>query len=389
MFYIREQQNIIEMLFSEAEKYHTTLGSLGTFFEKEILPTAKKTDQDEAFPRTNLEKLAGNGIMALPFPAKYNGSGLPFPVYIAALEMLAKACANTALQVSIQGMVCGGLLLFGNDRQKETFLKERGLIQGKGLIAFALTEPCCGSDAKSIQTRAGSSGDMYILNGNKMLITNAAEADVILVFARTDKGISSFLVPRETPGCTITKSIAKLGFRGNILSAINFNNCAVSKENILGEEGEGLEHAKHMLNSGRLTIAAIGLGIAQAAYEKSLLYAKNRKAFGESLAGFQLVQEKISNMITGINAARLLTYHAAYLKHKGRDIASEAAQAKLFSSETALSVCDAAIQIHGGYGYINAFDVHRHWRDARMLTIGEGTSDMLRLLIAHQELKDR
>ena len=387
MLYIKEQKKILTMILPGADEYHSLLESLGDFFEQEILPTAKKVDQEGIFPRQNLEQLQKKRIMALPFPEEYNGSGLPFPVYIAAVEMLARACANTALQVSVQGMVCEGIRLFGDDRQKREYLREKGLVEGKRLIAFALTEPCCGSDAKSIQTEAVLSGDAYILNGSKILITNAGEADFTLVFAKTGNGISSFVVPKETPGFTVMRVIPKLGFRGNSLSAIHLKDCRVSRKNLLGKEGEGLEQAKQLLNSGRLTIAAMAVGIAQAAYERALSYSKQRKAFGESISHFQLVQEKLADMVTGIHASRLLVYYAAGLKDKGEDIASEAAQAKLFASETSVRVCDEAIQIHGGYGYIDEYDVHRYWRDARMLTIGEGTSDMLRLLIAHLAIK--
>jgi alkylation response protein AidB-like acyl-CoA dehydrogenase len=388
MLYIKEQKKILTMILPGADEYHSLLGTIGDFFEQEILPSAKKVDQEGIFPRQNLEQLQKKRIMALPFPEEYNGSGLPFPVYIAAMEMLARACANTALQVSVQGMVCEGIRLFGDDRQKKEYLREKGLVEGKRLIAFALTEPCCGSDAKSIQTKAVLSGDSYVLNGSKILITNAGEADFTLVFAKTGNGISSFVVPGETPGFTVMRVIPKLGFRGNSLSAIHLKDCRVSRENLLGKEGQGLDQAKHLLNSGRLTIAAIAVGIAQAAYERALSYSKQRKAFGESISHFQLVQEKLADMVTGIHASRLLVYHAAELKDKGEDIASEAAQAKLFASETSVRICDEAIQIHGGYGYIDEYDVHRYWRDARMLTIGEGTSDMLRLLIAHLAIKE-
>ena len=387
MYYTKAQKDIIEMLFPDPGEYNIIIESIGKFVEKEILPTAKRIDQEEIFPRQNLEKLVNQGIMAIPFPEEYNGLGLPFPVYIAALEMLAKACANTALQVSIQGMICEGIRLFGDDRQKNTFLKEKGLVAGRSLTAFALTEPCCGSDAKAIQTKAILSGDVYVLNGTKTLITSPDEADFILVFARTDKGISLFLVPRETPGFHVSRVIPKLGFRGHRLSEIHLENCEVARGNLLGEEGKGLDYAKHMLNVGRTTIAAIAVGIAQAAYEKSLSYSTERKAFGEHISNFQLIQEKLANMVTEINAARLLTYHAAHLKDKGKDFTSEVSQAKLFASEMALRVCDDAIQIHGGYGYTDEYDIHRHWRDARLITIGEGTSDMMRLLIAHFALK--
>ncbi len=387
MFYINEQKNIIEMLFPDAVEYNLILESIGNFVEKEILPTAKKVDQEEIFPRQNLEKVARQGIFAMPFPKDYNGLGLPFPVYIAALEMLAQACANTALHVSIQGMVCEGIRQFGNEAQRNEYLKEKGLVEGKSLAAFALTEPCCGSDAKSIQTKAELSGNNYVLNGTKTLITSPGEADFVLVFAQTSKGISSFLAPGRTPGFNVAKVIPKLGFRGHRLSEVHLENCEVAREALIGEEGKGFEYAKQILNSGRLTIAAIAIGIAQEAYEKSLLYSKERKAFGESISNFQLVQEKLADMVTGINAARLLTYYAAHLKDKGKNIVSEASQAKLFATEMALGVCDDAIQIHGGYGYTDEYDIHRHWRDARLLTIGEGTSDILRLLIAHLSLK--
>lgn len=387
MFYKIEQKNVIEMLFPDPGEYNLILESIGNFAEKEILPTAKKVDQEGIFPGDNLEKVAKQGIFAIPFPKDYNGLGLPSPVYAAALEMLARACANTALQVSIQGMVCEGIRLFGNERQKNEFLKEKGLVEGKSLAAFALTEPCCGSDARSIRTKAELSGNNYILNGTKTLITSPQEADVVLLFAQTDKGISSFIVPGKTSGFGVMKVIPKLGFRGHRLSEIQLENCEVARENLLGEEGKGLDHAKQILNSSRLTIAAIAVGIAQAAYEKSVLYSKDRAAFGKSISEFQLIQEKLADMMTGISAARLLTYYAAFLKDKRINIASEASQAKLFSSEMALGVCDNAIQIHGGYGYTDEYDVHRHWRDARLLTIAEGTSEILRTLIAHLSLR--
>jgi butyryl-CoA dehydrogenase len=388
MFYLEEQRNIIGMLFSDSAHYDVLLESIGSFLEKEILPDAKKVDQETMFPRRNLEKVAVKGIMAMPFPKAYNGLGLPLPVFVAALEMLARACANTALQVDVQNMACEGIRLFGNERQKNLYLLQSGLAEGKKLIAFALTEPCCGSDANALQTTAVIKGDRYLLNGSKTLITNPGEADFVLVFARADKGISAFLVPRGTPGFEVKGEMQKLGFRGNRLSAIQIKDCAVPRENLLGEEGRGIECAKQMLNAGRLSIAAMGVGIAQAAYEKALAYSKRRNASGGPIADLQMIRHKLADMITGINAARLLTYFAAMLKEKGGDAVSMISQAKLFASEMALKVCDDAIQIHGGYGYTDGYDVHRHWRDARLLTIGEGTSEVLRLLIARLELKE-
>jgi alkylation response protein AidB-like acyl-CoA dehydrogenase len=389
MFYLQEQRNIIGMLFPGSREYHSLLESIGDFFEKEILPDAKKIDQEAMFPRRSLEKIAEKGIMAIPFPKQYGGLGLPYPLFAAALEMLAKACANTALHVDVQNMACEGIRLFGSERLKKEYLLKNGLTQGKKLIAFALTEPCCGSDAKSLRTTATLSGNSYLLNGSKTLITNPGEADYVLVFARADKGISSFIVPAGAPGFDVRGEMQKLGFRGNKLSAIQIKDCAVPRENLLGEEGKGIECAKQILNVGRLSIAAMGVGIAQAAYDKALAYSKKRKISDGTVSDFQMTRKKLADMATGISAARLLTYYAAMLIETGAERVSQISQAKLFSSEMALRVCDEAIQLHGGYGYTDGFDVHRHWRDARLLTIGEGTSEVLRLLIARLELKER
>jgi alkylation response protein AidB-like acyl-CoA dehydrogenase len=388
MFYLQEQRNIISMLFPEAKEYHTLLETIGAFLEKEVLPGARKIDQEQLFPRQNLEKVAQQGIMAIPFPRELGGLGLPYPVYIAALEMLSRACANTALQVDVQNMACEGIRLFGNERQKKEYLLTNGLAQGKKLIAFALTEPCCGSDAGALQTKAESSGGAYILNGSKTLITNPGEADFIMVFARTGKGVSAFLVPKGTPGFNVVADMTKLGFRGNRLSAIKLVNCTVPQENLLGEEGRGMECAKQVLNAGRLSIAAMAVGIAEAAYEKALAYSKKRKVSDGTISDFQMIRQKLADMETGIHAARFMTCYAAMLREKGEDAVSQISQAKLFASEMALKVCDDAIQIHGGYGYTDGFDVHRHWRDARLLTIGEGTSEILRGLIARLALKE-
>lgn len=388
MFYLQEQRNIIGMLFPGSLEYHAMLESIGDFFEKEILPDARKIDQEAMFPRRSLEKVAEKGVMAIPFPKEYGGLGLPYPLFAAALEMLAKACANTALHVDVQNMACEGLRLFGSERQKKEYLLENSLAPGKKLIAFALTEPCCGSDAKSLRTTATRSGDSYVLNGSKTLITNPGEADYVLVFARAEKGISAFIVPKGTPGFDVRGEMQKLGFRGNKLSAIQIKDCAVPRGNLLGEEGKGIECAKQILNFGRLSIAAMGVGIAQAAYDKALAYSRKRKIAGGTVSDFQMTRKKLADMATAISAARLLTYYAAMLIETGAERVSQISQAKLFSSEMALRVCDEAIQLHGGYGYTDGFDVHRHWRDARLLTIGEGTSEVLRLLIARLELKE-
>jgi alkylation response protein AidB-like acyl-CoA dehydrogenase len=385
--YHGELKHCMAMLYPGAEEYDAVLESIAAFIAREIRPGAARIDREEIFPRENLRRLADLGVPALPFPQRMGGRGLPYPVYVAALEMLAAGCANTALQLSIQGMVCEGILLYGSEAQQELFLRKNGLLEGKSLAAFALTEPCCGSDAKAIRSEARLSGDNYILNGTKTLITSPGEADFILLFAVAEQGISAFIVSTASPGFQVIKVLPKLGCKGHKLSTIRLENCRVPAANLLGAPGKGLDYGKHFLNCGRITIAALGVGIAQAALEKALAYSTRRKAFGSSISEFQLVQEKLADMVTEIQATRLMTFHAARLKERGTEYTSAAAQAKLFSSEMSQRVCDKAIQIHGGYGYTDGCDVHRHWRDARMLSIGEGTSDMLRLLIAHRALK--
>jgi butyryl-CoA dehydrogenase len=387
MMYQGALKDIRTMLYPAQVEYDAILTSLANFIEREIRPGAARIDREEIYPRENLRRLAELGVPAFPFPAGLGGGGLPYPVYVAAMEMLAAGCANTALQLSIQGMVCEGILLYGSEIQKELFLLNNGLLTGKSLAAFALTEPCCGSDAKAIRTEARLTMGNYLLNGVKTLITSPGEADLVVLFAVAEEGISAFLIPGDAPGFRVSRVIPKLGCKGHRLSEIHLENCTVSAVNLLGVPGEGLTYGKHFLNSGRITIAAMGVGIARAAYEKALAYSRHRRAFGSGISEFQLVQAKLADMETEIQAARLLVFHAAMLKENGKDYTSAAAQAKLFASEMALRVCDHAIQIHGGYGYTDEFDVHRHWRDARMLSIGEGTSDILRLLIAHLALK--
>lgn len=387
MIYGQQQRKMLDSFLLAPGEYDRMLEKLGEFFTKEFEPAAREMDEMGISPRPNFEKLSKEGIPAISPPPEYNGLGLPFVLYMAIVEMLAKACANTALCLSVHSMVCEGINLFGTEAQKEEFLKNKGLAKGKALAAFALTEPCCGSDAAAIRSTATRSGGKYILNGTKNLVTNAPEADFIMVLANTAKGPSIFLSPRQAAGLKVLKDIAKMGFRGNRLAPVRLENCKIPEANLIGEEGKGLDYAKQILNCGRMTVAAIAVGIARGAYEKSLSYALKRKAFGKNISEFQLIQQKLADMETEINAARLLLYYSAHLRDKGLDYAAEVTQAKLFASEMALRVCDNAVQIHGGYGYLDACDVHRHWRDARLLTIAEGTSEILRLLLAHLVIK--
>ncbi len=304
-------------------------------------------------------------------------------MYIMAIELAGAADASIAMSVAIHNTVADGLLNFGSEEQKQRYLPD--LISGRKLGAFSLTEPGSGSDSKSLRTRATRSRNDYTLNGSKMFITNAEEADVYLVFAATDAGPSCFLIDKGTRGLSFGEDLPKLGMRGSRTSEVRFDDCRVPSENLVGDDGAGFEYAKAMLNGSRIAMGALCMGIAQVAFEKALRYSKQRKAFGQSISDFQLIREKIADMRTGINAGRLMCFYASRLKELGSDYSSESAQAKILSTEMSLDVCDAAIQIFGGYGYTSG-DLHRHWRDARLLTIGEGTSEILRMLIAGREL---
>jgi len=386
VFFVAEQRSLLETLYPQAaDEYCLLLKQLGDFLEGEVAPTAAETDRRRLFPRANVQKLFTQGLTELPFPREAGGLGYPYTVYVAALEMTAKACASTAITLAIHGTVCEGVSLFGSPELKKRYFKL--LISGEKLASFALTEPEAGSDARSMKTSAEPRGDHYYLKGSKMFITNGGEADVYCVFARAPEGYVALLVDRNLEGLRVGGNIEKMGIRGSRLTEVFLDGCRVPRENLLGVEGEGFTYAKHMLTRGRVTVAALSVGIAQAAYEKSLAYSRERIQFAQPISNFQLIQEKIANMAIQINAARAFTYQTAALRDRDKLTATHAAQAKILASETALRVCDEAIQIHGGFGYTDDADVHRHWRDARLMTIGEGTSEILRLLVAREALK--
>ncbi|MGI0084256.1 MAG: acyl-CoA dehydrogenase family protein [Nitrososphaerales archaeon] len=381
-FYTEEQAKILSMLFPDKKhEYNELLESFGKFMEKEILPTAERIDREGIFPKENMDKIFAQGFTDIPYPEQLGGLALPFPIYIACMELVAKACASTAISLAIHGTVCDGLYQFGSNAQHEKYLKD--LIAGRKLGAFALTEPNAGSDARAMSTKAESSGGDWKINGSKMYITNSGKADYYFVFAKTGAGFASLLVPKEARGFSHGTNISKMGLRGSSLMGLNFENVAVPAENLVGKNGEGFEYAKKMLLGGRITIASLSVGIAQAALEKTIKYAKEREAFGKPLSDFEITRAKIADMMTEINAARLLTYYAADLKGRGQDFSTEACEAKLYSTEMALRVCNEAIQLHGGYGYTDEADVHRHWRDAKLMTIGEGTSEIMKIIIAN------
>jgi len=351
--------------------------------EKEILPLSPKLDLGEAKIAGPRKALLEQGMCQIPFPEEYGGLGLPFSVYANAVELLGTADASVALSLEIHNAVAEGLYRFASQDQKKKYLPR--IISGKSLASFALTEPASGSDAGTMATIAEKEGGEYTISGSKMFITNAGEADLYLVFARTKKGPSCFLVGAPNPGLSFGEDLKKMGMRGSRTSEVVFTDCRIPEENLVGEEGSGAEYAKEILHGARIVVAALNVGIAQIAYQKSLAYARERRAFSKSISEFQLIREKIADMKTEISAGRLLYFYASAIKDSGGDFASEASQAKVFSTEMSLRVCDSAIQIFGGYGYTTD-DLHRHWRDARLLTIGEGTSEVLRMLIARKEL---
>jgi alkylation response protein AidB-like acyl-CoA dehydrogenase len=365
------------------QEYSEVLASLGAFMEKEILPVSPKIDQGEVKIAGPRKALLAQGMCQIPFPEEYGGLGLPFSVYANAIEMLGTADASICLSVEIHNAVAEGLNRFATNEQKRKYLPD--LLSGKSLASFTLTEPASGSDAGTMATTAEKRGGEYVINGSKNLITNAGEADLYLVFAKTHKGPSSFIVEAPNSGLSFGADLKKLGMKGSRTSEVVFSGCRVPAENLVGEEGKGADYAKEILHGARIIVAAMNVGIAEIAYEKSVAYARARRAFGKSIAEFQLTREKIADMKTDISAGRLLYFYASRVKESGGDHSSEASQAKVFATEMSLRVCDSAIQIYGGYGYTTD-DLHRHWRDARLLTIGEGTSEVLRMLIARREL---
>jgi alkylation response protein AidB-like acyl-CoA dehydrogenase len=382
--YSVEHKRLMQMLHPENhEEYSEVLSALGRFMESRIMPLSPKLDSGEQSIVRPRQELLEQGICQIPFPAEYGGLGLPFSVYACAVELLGTADASIALSLEIHNAVSEGIRQFGSQAQKKAYLPT--LTKGERLASFSLTEPASGSDARAMATTAKRVGGEYSINGSKMFITNAGEADVYLVFARTEKGPSCFLVESPNKGMKFGEDLKKLGMRGSRTKEVLFSDCRVPAEGLIGEEGRGLDYAKSILHGARIVVAALNVGIAQAAYDKAVSYSKQRKAFGQQVSEFQLTREKVADMKTGISAGRLLYLYASRVKEMGGEFSSEASQAKVFATEMSLRVCDTAIQLYGGYGYTTD-DVHRHWRDARLLTIGEGTSEVLRLLIAHREL---
>ncbi|MGC8595622.1 MAG: acyl-CoA dehydrogenase [Candidatus Kryptoniota bacterium] len=363
------------------------------FAENELAKDAAKRDEEEIFPYEQVKKMGELGFMGMMVPQEFGGAGLDTVSYVLALQEISKVDAAAGVIMSVNNsLVCWGLEKFGTPAQKQKYLIS--LASGKTLGAFCLSEPEAGSDAVNQRTTAARDGNYYILNGTKNFITNGANADVLLVMATTDrtkgaKGVSAFIVEKKTPGVAISKKEHKLGIRSSDTAQITFEDCRVPAENRIGEEGFGFKFAMMTLDGGRIGIAAQALGIAQASFEASLKYVKERKAFDQFLFEFQAIQFKLADMYTNIEAASLLTLDAAFKKDKGEKFTREAAMAKLFASKVAVDAALDAIQIHGGYGYLKDFPVERYLRDAKITEIYEGTSEIQRLVIAREILRGK
>jgi len=363
-----------------------------SFAQKEVLPKAAELDETERFPEELVRQMAGLGLMGVAVPEEYGGAGMDNICYAIAMEEIARACASTAVILSVNNsLACAPILSFGSEEQKRTYLVP--LATGEHLGCFGLTEPEAGSDAGSQKTTAVRDGSHYVLNGTKNFITNATEADTCVLFAMTDrekkhKGITGFILDMKSEGITIGKKEIKLGICASATASIILEDVKIPAANRLGNEGEGFKIAMHTLDGGRIGIAAQAIGIARASLEDSLAYAKERKQFGQSIASFQAIQWMLADMATEIDAARMLTYRAAWRKDRNLRYTRESAMAKLYASEAAMRASVKGIQIHGGYGYIREYPAERHFRDAKITEIYEGTSEIQRLVIASDLLRD-
>jgi alkylation response protein AidB-like acyl-CoA dehydrogenase len=361
------------------------------FAVEELAPKASERDEKEEFPHEEVKKLAELGFMGMMVSETYGGAGLDTISYVLAMEEISKVDASVGVIMSVNNsLVCWPIETYGTEEQKLKYLPR--LARGELLGAFCLSEPEAGSDASNQRTTAVRDGDFYILNGTKNFITNGVYANILIVFAQTDKekgskGISAFIVEKDFPGVIVAKKERKLGIRSSDTAQIVFEDCKVPAVNRLGEEGMGFKIAMTTLNGGRIGIAAQALGIAQASLEASIKYAKERKTFGKFLAEHQAIQFKIADMATKIEAARLLTLLAAWKKDRGERYVKEASMAKLFASQVAVEASLEAVQIYGGYGYIKDFPVERYLRDSKITEIYEGTSEIQRIIIARELLE--
>jgi alkylation response protein AidB-like acyl-CoA dehydrogenase len=377
--------------FVQTEEQDHLRREIRDFAAREIAPNVMVWDEASEFPMAVVKKLGAMGLLGIVIPPEYGGAGLGYVDYVLAIEELSAVDGSIGIIVAAHNSLgTNHIFLAGNEAQKKRYIPR--LASGEWLGAWALTEPGSGSDASAAKTTAVKKGDRYILNGSKTFITNGRYADVATVIAVTDKskgthGLSAFIVEKGTPGFRAGKKENKLGLRASDTSELIFEDCEIPEENLLGAEGEGFVDAMRVLDGGRISIAALALGIGRGALDAALKYVKERRQFGKAIAEFQGIQWKLADMATELDAARLLTQRAAVLKDAGRKVTRESAMAKLFASEVAVRICDEAVQLFGGYGFIKDYPAEKYYRDVKLCTIGEGTSEIQRMVIAREILK--
>ncbi len=380
------------MDFTLPEHVEALRQSLRKFAEKEIRPHVMEWDETKTYPLEVIKQLGEMGMLGVIFPEEYGGAGMGYIEYAVVVEELSRVCGSVGISIAAHNSLCSNhIYAMGNEAQKQKYLKP--LASGKAIGAWGLTEPGAGSDAGAQLTHARKEGGFYILNGAKNFITHGTVGDIAVVMARTSagkgtNGISAFILEKGMPGFRAGKQENKLGLRASDTSELIFEDVKVPAENMLGEEGVGFRQAMKTLDGGRISIGALALGMAQGAYEESVKYAKLRHTFGKPICEHQAIQFKLADMAVQIEAARLLIYRAANLKDQGLPYAKAASMAKLYSSEIACKVADEAVQIHGGYGYIKDYPVEKYYRDVKLCTIGEGTSEIQRTVIARYILKE-
>ncbi|WP_099354615.1 acyl-CoA dehydrogenase [Fredinandcohnia onubensis] len=379
------------MYFKLSEEHEMIRKMVRDFAKNEVAPTAAERDEEERFDREIFDKMAELGLTGIPWPEEYGGIGSDYLAYCIAVEEISRVCASTGVTLSAHTSLAGWpIYKFGSEEQKQKYL--RPMAQGEKIGAYGLTEPGSGSDAGGMRTTARVEGDHYVLNGSKIFITNGGIADIYVVFALTDpsskhKGTSAFIIENDFPGFSVGKKEQKMGIRSSPTTEIMFEECRVPKENLLGEEGEGFKIAMMTLDGGRNGIAAQAVGIAQGALDAATEYAKERVQFGKPIAAQQGVGFKLADMATSIEAARLLTYQAAWLESEGLPYGKESAMSKLFAGDTAMKVTTEAVQVFGGYGYTKDYPVERYMRDAKITQIYEGTQEIQRLVISRMLTK--
>ena len=384
-------EQMIEMGFTETENQQMIAQMIRDFGAKEIRPKMMEWDESQYFPKELFKKLGDLGLMGVLVPIEYGGSGFGYHEYVTAISELAKIDGSIGLSMAAHNSLCTGhILQFASEDQKKKYLPR--LASCEWLGAWGLTEPNTGSDAGNMRTVAVKDGDHYILNGAKNFITHGKSGDVAVVIVRTGEvgnshGMTAFIVERGTPGFSAGKKENKLGMRASETAEMIFTDCRIHKSQMIGKEGEGFVQSLKVLDGGRISIAALSLGIAEGAYEAALQYSKERHQFNQPISSFQGISFKLAEMATKVEAAKLLTYRSADLKNRGKSVNKESAMAKLYASEIAVEVANDGLQIFGGYGYIKDFPAEKYYRDAKLCTIGEGTSEIQKLVISRCILK--